>query len=119
MIAVEIAGSALFSSVGAMDKLYRMDATCFLVAGQFYVNPALWLRTGLGVGRFAGEEYVEGDLVLRPRVRYVGPAASIGAGVDIVRLKRFRLSVEFSSSALLNRDGVLSSSSFLIGGSID
>jgi hypothetical protein len=116
-IAVEIVGSALFFNVSG--HLYRTDVTNFLVAGQYYLNAALWLRGGIGLGRYGGPELRMENFILRDRFRYAGPAGSAGAGVDLVRLKRFRASVEFCSTAMINRDGVLSSSGFLLGLSID
>jgi hypothetical protein len=125
VLAVEIVGSALFFDVS--DKLYRTDAQSFLLAGQYYVNPALWIRGAVGIGRYAGEELrievmIEDRLeekIFRDRVRLAGPAASAGAGVDVLRFKRFRASLEFCSTAMLNREGILSSNAFLIGLSLD
>lgn len=117
MLAVEVVGSALFFNVS--EKLYRTDVTNFLISGQYYLNAALWLRGGLGFGRYGGPELRMGDFIARERFRYAGPAGSVGGGVDVVRLKRFRASVEFCSTAMLNRDGVLSSNGFLFGLSID
>ena len=117
VFATEIVGSVqLFDESGT---LYRTDLTSFLIAGQYYLNPALWVRAAAGLGRYAGNELRMGDFILRERVRLAGPAGSAGAGVDLIRLKRFRTSLEFSSTAMLNRDGVLSSNAFLIGLSID
>lgn len=125
VLAVEIVGSALFFSVS--KEAYRTDAQSFMLAGQLYVNPALWLRGAVGIGRYAGEELkidvMVGDQVeekiLRDRIRLAGPAASAGAGVDVLRYKRFRASLEVCSTAMLNRDGILSSNAFLIGLSLD
>ena len=117
VVATEIVGSELFFSVSG--SLYRTNATNFLIAGQYYINPALWIRGAAGIGRYAGGELRMGDAIFRERVRLVGPAGSAGAGIDIVRFKRFRASLEFCSTAMLNREGVLSSNAFLVGLSID
>lgn len=125
VLAVEIVGSALFFSVSKAS--YRTDAQSFMVAGQLYVNPALWLRGAVGIGRYAGEELkldvMVGDQleekVFRDRVRLAGPAGSAGAGIDVLRYKRLRASLEVCSTAMLNRDGILSSNAFLIGLSLD
>lgn len=117
MIAVEVHGSALFFNVSG--EPYRTHAASVLLAAQRYLNPALWLRAGIGFGRYAGEELRVDDFILRERVRYAGPAGSVGAGVDVARLKRLRASLEFCTTAMINRDGVLSSSGFLLGLSID
>jgi len=117
VLAVEIVGAGLFFSVSG--NLYRTDVTNFLVSGQYYMNPALWLRFGGGLGRYTGEELRMGDFILRERFRYAGPAGSAGAGVDIIRLKRLRASFELCTTAMINRDGVLSSSGILFGLTID
>lgn len=115
---VEIVVSALFFSV--LKELYQTNVTNFLVAAQYYIGPALWIRGAAGLGRYGGEELRnDAGSVLRERFRYAGPAASGGAGVDIVRLKRFRASLEFTSTAMITRDGILSSSGILFGLTID
>jgi hypothetical protein len=120
VFAAEIVGSALFFKITALDnRLYRTDAQSYLLSGQYYVNPALWLRAGLGLGRYAGDELRMETIVVRERLRLVGPAGSVGAGVDIIRLKRFRASLEFCSTAMINRDGILASNGVLLGFSID
>jgi hypothetical protein len=120
MVAIELVGSALFFTVKE-STLYRTDAANVLLSAQYYVNPALWLRAGAGWGRYAGNRFVDEAtmLELRKRIRLAGPAASVGAGIDIVRLKRFRAGLEVSSTAMINRDGILSSNSFLFAFSID
>ena len=117
VFAAEIVGSALFFDV--LDKLYRTDVQSFLLSGQYYLNQALWLRAGLGFGRYGAGAHRVGELVVREPFRLAGPAGSAGAGVDIVRLKRFRASIEVCSTAMLNREGVLVSNALLFGFSID
>lgn len=122
VVGVELVGNALFADVDGSEagSLYRTDATNLLVFGQYYAKRALWLRLGLGAGRYAGERYaVTGpdmsEILVRPRRRLAGPAGSLGAGVDVLRVKRFRMSLEFSATSLLNRDGVVLSNAFLLG----
>jgi hypothetical protein len=117
LVAVEVVISALFFSVSG--QLYQTSATNFLVAGQHYLNPALWVRGAVGFGRYGGEQLRIGEAIFRERFRYAGPAGSAGAGVDVFRLGRFRGSVEVSSTAMINRDGVLSSNSLLFGLTLD
>ncbi|HWO20412.1 MAG TPA: hypothetical protein VNO30_16700 [Kofleriaceae bacterium] len=120
VFAAEIVGSALFFKIKALeDRLYRTDVQNFLLSGQYYVNPALWLRAGLGLGRYHGDEVRMETIVVRERLRLIGPAGSVGAGVDLIRLKRFRASLEICSTAMINREGILSSNGFLFGFSID
>lgn len=117
VFAIELVGSALFFDV--LDTLYRTDVQNFLVSGQYYLNQALWLRAGLGFGRYSGNDHEVGKINVRDRFRLAGPAASAGAGVDIVRLKRFRASVEVCSTAMFNKEGVLLSNALLLGLSLD
>jgi hypothetical protein len=56
---------------------------------------------------------------VRDRFRLAGPAGSAGAGIDLVRLKRFRASLEVCSTAMINKEGVLLSNALLLGLSID
>ncbi len=114
---IEIVNSTLFFPVSG--KLYQTNATNLLVSGQYYVNPALWLRAGVGFGRYFGEELRMGDAIFRKRFRLAGPAGSAGAGIDVLRLKRVRASLEVCSTALLNREGILSSNGLLLGLTID
>jgi hypothetical protein len=117
VFATEIVASALFFSVSG--HLYQTNVTNFLVAAQYYINQALWLRGAIGLGRYGGDQLRMGDFILHERFRYAGPAGSAGAGIDIIRLKRLRAGVEFTSTAMVNRDGVLSSNGLLFGLSID
>lgn len=117
VVAIEASAGALFFSVSG--SLYQTTTQHFLLAGQYYLNPALWVRAAIGFGRYGGDELRMGDLIFRERFRLAGPAGSAGAGVDLVRLKRFRAGVEFCSTAMINREGVLSSNGFLIGLTVD
>jgi hypothetical protein len=117
VFATELVGTALFFSVAR--RVYRTDTTSLLIAGQYYINPALWIRGAAGLGRYAGEQLRVDDIIFRERFRLLGPAGSAGAGIDLVRLKRLRASIEFCSTAMINRDGVLSSNGLLVGLSID
>jgi hypothetical protein len=117
VVAVELSGVALFFSVAG--SLYQTNQQSLMLAGMYYLNPALWIRGAIGVGRYGGEELRMDDLIMRERLRLTGPAGSVGAGVDLIRLRRFRAGVEFSSTALFNSDGVLSSNGFLFGLTLD
>ncbi len=129
LITLEILGSALFHQVrsgmgvDAETTTYTNQVSSFLVGAQHYVNAGLWLRLGLGFGRYLGDEVLldapPGEPMQRGDVRRAGPAGSVGAGLDVLRLKRFRLSAEICSTGMLTRDGLLSSSGFLIGFSVD
>ena len=120
LVMVEIVGSALFHQVkmGTETVTYTNQVTNFLVGAQVYANAALWFRIAGGFGRYLGDNVVL-ESGLRGDLRLAGPAVSSGAGVDIVRLKRFRLSAEIQGTGMLNREGMLSSGGFLIGLTVD
>jgi hypothetical protein len=122
LVTVEVTGGTLFYSISAgdMKRTYRTEFQNFLVGGQFYVKPAIWIRGGLGFGRQNGEDLdLEGTPNARKRFRLPGPAGWVGVGIDLLRRKWFRMSAEVTSTASINREGVLSSSGFLIGFSVD
>jgi hypothetical protein len=124
VVGVELTGVAHFSNVvlGPLDmttnERYRRDSTAILAFGQYYFGPVLWLRAGLGFGRYAGEE-LTGLLEHRDRVRLVALAGSAGAGLDLVRLKRFRAGIEIITTGYLTRDGILSANAFMLDFTID
>lgn len=117
VVAVEASASALF--FGVSGSLYQTNTQHFMLAGQYYLNPALWVRAAVGFGRYGGDELRMGDLIFRERFRLAGPAGSAGAGIDLARWRRLRAGVEFSSTAMINREGVLLSNGFLIGLTVD
>ncbi|MDQ3366520.1 MAG: hypothetical protein M3680_13925 [Myxococcota bacterium] len=126
LIALELVGSALFHQVkmGDVSTTFTNQVSSLLVGGQYYVNPALWLRVALGFGRYFGDDVLreparDGEPPTRGDVRLAGPAGSAGAGLDLIRYKRFRVGVEICSTAIATRDGLLSSSGFLLGFSVD
>lgn len=120
LLAIELVASALFREVSfgmgsdADKQLVNDEASNVLVGAQYYVNPALWLRGAVGFGR-----YRAASVAGRAGRRLAGPAGSFGAGVDIVRWSRVRLGLELTSTAMLNRDGILSSSGLLLGVTVD
>jgi hypothetical protein len=126
VVGFELTGVANLSSVniGPEDEpvkvRYRRDSTALLAFGQYYFGPVLWLRAGAGVGRYAGEELrSEVNIELRDRVRLAALVGSAGAGLDVVRLKRFRAGIEIITTGYLTRDGVLSANAFMLDFTID
>ncbi len=117
IVTAELLVSALI--FGVNGELYRTDVQNLLISGQRYIGPALWVRTGVGFGRYAGNELRMGDAIFRERFRIVGPVGSVGAGVDVLRFRRVRASVELCSTAMLNGEGVMVSNAFLLGLSFD
>ncbi|HSK03145.1 MAG TPA: hypothetical protein VK932_17960 [Kofleriaceae bacterium] len=117
VVAAEFIGSALF--FGVSGELYRTDVQNLVISGQRYISPALWVRAGVGFGRYAGNELRMGDAIFRERFRLAGPVGSAGAGVDVLRFRRVRASLEVCSTAMFNREGVMASNAFLLGLSFD
>ena len=125
LVLLEVAGSGLLHQVQMGDerKTYVNQVSNLLVGAQFYANAALWFRVAGGVGTFVGKEVLiepePGMPARRGDLELAGPAMSVGAGLDFVRLKRVRLGVELMGTGLLNREGVLSSGGFLFSIGID
>lgn len=125
LVTLEIAGSGLLHQVqeGMETKTYVNQVTNVLVGGQFYANPALWFRLAGGFGRYFGDNVTLEAPPNQPRkigdLRLAGPAVSVGAGIDFVRLKRVRLGVELDATGMINREGLLSSGGFLFALSVD
>ena len=107
----------------AETKTYVNQVSNVLVGGQFYANQALWFRIAGGFGRYLGNEVTLEARPGQPRkvgdIRLAGPAMSVGAGVDFVRLKRVRIGAELLATGMLNREGLLSSGGFLVGVTVD
>jgi hypothetical protein len=120
LVILEIAGGGLLHQVKMGDETttYVNQVTNFLVGAQAYVNQALWFRLAGGLGRYKGDE-----VLLTPQrrgdIKLAGPAISVGAGVDFVRLKRVRIGAELMATGMINREGLLSSGGFMVGVSID
>lgn len=129
LVTLEIAGSGLLHQVqegmgpDAMTETYVNQVTNFLVGTQFYANPALWFRIAGGFGRYLGDEVLlearPGTPQRRGDIRLAGPAVSVGAGIDFVRLKRVRIGAELMATGMINREGLLSSGGFLVGITVD
>lgn len=117
IVAVELLAGALI--FGVNGELYRTDVQHLLISGQRYISPALWVRAGVGLGRYAGNELRMGDAIFRERFRLAGPAGSAGAGVDVLRFRRVRGSLEVCSTVMINGEGVMASNAFLLGLSFD
>jgi hypothetical protein len=86
-----------------------------LIGAQHYVNPSLWVRAGIGYGAYEGH-----DVPMRGQnVSLHGLATVVGGGVDLVRWRHVVLDMEIFSVAMINRQGVLSSSALLLGVAFD
>jgi len=129
LITLELIGSALFHTVrmgmgdDATNQRFTNQVSSALVGAQHYVNQALWLRIAGGFSRYFGDDVLleapAGQPQRRGDVRYAGPAGSVGAGLDLLRWKRFHVGAEIFSTGIITRDGILSSNGFLLGFSVD
>jgi len=94
------------------SETYIDADTSLLIGGQFYVNPALYLRVAGGLGAYHGEHKQDGAVV--QDIDLVGPAGAVGAGVEIIRFVRWAAGLEIFTTGMINRQGLISSSGFLI-----
>ncbi len=125
IVGIEFVGSAVLSG-GKYDdqpiKSYRRDAAAILVGGQYYVGPIVWLRLALGSGRYIAQPVeTESDpsVIVKPQLTLLGLAGSVGAGLDLIRLKRFRAGFEIMSTAYLTREGLLAANALLFALTFD
>lgn len=117
VVTLEVAGVALFHAVKTTtgkSELHTNQDSNVLVGMQYYVNPSLWVRGAVGIGGYKTSELSPAD-----EVRLLGPAGAIGAGVDLVRWRRAAIGLEFMTISMINRDGILSSSGFMLDLSVD
>lgn len=103
----------------AMDAATTANTEVDLLVGaQYYVNPSLWLHSAGGVGIYQARQVPAPTGGLEDR-SLSGPAALAGVGVEVVRFRGAVLDVEAAFAAMLNRDGVLLTTSAAIGLSFD
>lgn len=115
VITLEAAGVALFHAVkttSGMSELKTNKDSNILLGGQYFVNSALWVRGAVGFGVYKTQEIGDG-------ITLVGPAVAVGAGFDLARWRRIGVGLEVMSISMMNRDGVLSSSGFMLDLSVD
>lgn len=93
----------------------RTDQANNLLFGiQLYANRLLWVRTGVGVGGFVIDQGKGVD----PKV-LAGPAGVVGGGFDLWRRRRVAIGVEIMTVGMLNRDGLLTTTGFMLDLSIE
>lgn len=107
------------TGTGEMASTYTNSVASFLVGGQFWIGPSLWVRAAGGFGvytctKLCGNGALPGDTDRRP-----GLAGAVGVGVDVARFKGLVLAVELSSINQLNRNGMLSTNAFALALSFD
>lgn len=114
----EVANTTLLHRVKGTESgsgELRTDVGANLLFGvQLYVNRVLWLRGGLGLGSFSIDEPDSMDAKILS-----GPSGVVGGGLDLVRFRRAAIGVEMMSLGMLNRDGLLTTTSFMLDLSIE
>jgi hypothetical protein len=114
----EIANTTLLHRVKGTDSSsgdLRTDVgTNLLFGAQLYVNRVLWLRGGVGLGSFSIDEPDSMDTRI-----LAGPSGVVGGGLDLVRFRRAAIGVEMMSIGMLNRDGLLTTTSFMVDLSVE
>jgi hypothetical protein len=102
----------------AMNSGTEANTSANLLAGaRTYVNPSLWLRAAGGLGVYQARGILVDDKL--DNVTLIGPALLGGMGIDVARFKWAVLSIDFATSAMVNRDGVLIASGINFGLSFD
>ena len=112
VLTIEIAS---VTQLGASSGDRRSLDTNLLLGAQYYVTSALWVRLAGGIGTFRGDTVGTSAV----DVSLAGPAGAFGAGLDLVRWRRVAIGMEMISIAMLNREGMLSSSGLLLNVSVD
>jgi len=79
-----------------------------LLGMQFYVNRTLWLRLATGISSMQFDD-----------ATLVGPTGLAGGGLDILRFRRAAIGVEMMSIGQINRDGLLTTTAFMLDLSIE
>ncbi|HEY0481029.1 MAG TPA: hypothetical protein VGD37_26120 [Kofleriaceae bacterium] len=107
------------------DQPVQANSDVNLLAGaQYYVNPSLWLRFAGGLGVYVIRGILKAPIGTQTMPAYgddtlIGPAVLAGIGVDLARFKWAVLGIEGATSAMINGDGVLMTSSLNLGLSFD
>lgn len=114
----ELANTTLLHRVKGTDSStgeLRTDVGANALLGvQLYLNRVLWLRGGVGLGTFNSDT---SDSMARRILS--GPAGVGGGGLDLVRFRRAAIGVEMMSIGMVNREGLLTTTSFMLDLSIE
>jgi hypothetical protein len=126
VIDLELAASAVLHSVedpadpDGEGRLVANSNAALLVGVQHWVNPSLFLRLGVGGGRYrcneCGAPRADG---MRSTEKYAGVAGSLGVGLDLVRWGSVVLGAEVHSVSLITLDGLLVNTSLGLTLSVD
>lgn len=126
VIDLELDGSAVLHTVhdpADPDGKGRLVANAngsLMVGVQHWVFPSLFLRLGVGGGRYRCNECgAPGADGMRATEEYAGVAGGLGVGLDLVRWSNVVLGAEVHTVSLLTVDGVLVNSSLGLTLSVD
>ena len=109
---VEVAtGTALHEHGGST---YINTASGALVGVQYYVNPAFWIRGGIGAGSYAQQEVLVSATKYDDRM-LPGPVFVGGAGIELAHWRHVGLDLELRTLALPDRIGFVMSSGVELG----
>ena len=112
VVYVELAGAGQLHKVG--DRLEQNTHTSFFLGAQYWAA-SLWVRGGLGVGVYRGNDVP----MAGQNIRHAGPGSSVTVGVDLVRMKSLVLDLEVFAMGMLHRDGIITTNGLGLGLSFD
>lgn len=115
----EISVTAVLHKATTTSSTEPNTNTSFAGGAQYYVNPSMWLRLSGGLGVYQRRNVSVGGNPMLVDHSLVGPVAIGGLGVDLLRFKATVVGIEVSTSAMINRDGVLMANNFAVGWSFD
>lgn len=105
---------------GGKDRLVANSNASLLVGVQHWLNPSLFIRLGVGGGRYRCNECgAPGADGMRSTEKYAGLAGGLGVGLDLVRWSSVVLGAEVHTVSLITLDGMLVSSSLGLTLSVD
>jgi hypothetical protein len=110
LMTFEVTSFATLHEIGmAPTTLLTNTDVNLLVGVQQYTSPSLWVRAAGGVGAYKLERGA------MPTLHYAGPTSAVGIGIDIIRHHYLVVAIEAVTTGMLNRDGVLISSTLGVG----
>ncbi len=87
------------------DEVISNQAGLLTIAGQLYLQRALWLKVGLGLGSY--RQRIRRQAKLDPPDNFSGPAALAGVGFDLVQRGSLALALELGVAAVRFDEGTL------------
>jgi hypothetical protein len=101
----------LHQAAGTSDngEILQDQDTNLLVGLQFHANRTLWVRIAGGIGDYRPAK--GGNLA--------GPSGLFGGGLDVYRFRRAAIGLEMMSIGLITRDGLLTSTAFMLALNIE